>query len=165
MTNSIIQLRQETGTDEVTKSFGYGYVVQKDNKGKSFRFSVSNHLDPNKKYKFRYVAKCRAGFLTIVDTNYDMTIKELMYRFGGFVENIQVWKEYENGKGNWIGVLSTKGKKFYSVDKSILECLTVGHMYHCWKKMVDYDLWKRMNTKSHASLAYVYNEDVTEVAS
>jgi len=31
-------------------------------------------------------------------------------------------------------------------------------MHNAWKKMVDYDLWKNMNTKTHASYAYKINK-------
>jgi len=64
--------------DESAKRFYYGKVIQKDNTGKRLEFSVSNHLEEDKKYKFRYTAKCRAGFLNINETNYDQTPKEFI---------------------------------------------------------------------------------------
>jgi len=42
--------------DESAKRFYYGKVIQKDNTGKRLEFSVSNHLEEDKKYKFRYTA-------------------------------------------------------------------------------------------------------------
>lgn len=146
--------------------FGYGKVSQCDNTGKYFEFSVTNHLVENKKYKFRYTAKCKAGFLNISETRYDQTPKEFIQQTYGFLENVQVWKEFENPtedyKGIWLNVLCTKGKKFYSIDKCFLLNLTVSNMHHAWKKMVDYNLWKRMGTKTHADYPYKMNNVATE---
>jgi predicted small integral membrane protein len=149
-----IRLNNETTYgrhDESSKRFYYGKVIQKDNTGKRLEFSVSNHLEEDKKYKFRYTAKCRAGFLNITYN---------------FLENVQVWKEAdeptERHKGMWLNVLTTKGKKFYSIDKNFLLNLRVGNIHNAWKKMVDFDLWKRMGTKTHADYAYKMNNVATE---
>lgn len=144
------------------RGFGYGKVSQYDNTGKYFEFSVTNHLDENKKYKFRYTAKCKAGFLNISETRYDETPKQFIQNTYGFLENVQVWKEFENGEGLWLNVLCTKGKRFYSIDKNFLLNLTVSNMHNAWKKMVDYNLWKRMGTKTHADYAYKMNNVATE---
>ena len=144
------------------RGFGYGKVFQCDNTGKYFEFSVTNHLDENKKYKFRYTAKCKAGFLNISETRYDETPKQFIQNTYGFLENVQVWKAFENGEGLWLNVLCTKGKRFYSIDKSFLLNLTVSNMHNAWKKMVDYDLWKRMGTKTHADYPYKMNNVATE---
>jgi hypothetical protein len=152
--------------DESAKRFYYGKVIQKDNTGKRLEFSVSNHLEEDKKYKFRYTAKCRAGFLNINETNYDQTPKEFIGSTYNFLENVQVWKEADEPtdrhKGMWLNVLTTKGKKFYSIDKNFLLNLKVGNMHNAWKKMVDFDLWKRMGTKTHADYAYQMNNVATE---
>jgi hypothetical protein len=85
---------------------------------------VTNHMEEDKKYKFRYITKCRAGFLNINETNYDQTPKEFIGSTYNFLENVQVWKEAdeptERHKGIWLNVLTTKGKKFYSIDKNFL---------------------------------------------
>jgi len=39
---------------DISKNFNYGRVSQKDNLGKQFNFTVTNHLEEGKKYKFRY---------------------------------------------------------------------------------------------------------------
>ena len=152
--------------DESAKRFYYGKVIQKDNTGKRLEFSVSNHLEEDKKYKFRYTAKCRAGFLNINETNYDQTPKEFIGSTYNFLENVQVWKEADEPtdrhKGIWLNVLTTKGKKFHSIDKNFLLNLRVGNIHNAWKKMVDFDLWKRMGTKTHADYAYKMNNVVTE---
>jgi len=144
------------------RGFDYGKVSQCDNTGKYFEFSVTNHLEEDKKYKFRYTAKCKAGFLNISETRYDETPKQFIQNTYGFLENVQVWKEFENGEGLWLNVLCTKGKRFYSIDKNFLLNLTVSNMHNAWKKMVDYNLWKRMGTKTHADYAYKMNNVATE---
>ena len=152
--------------EDASKKFNYGSVHQKDNLGNYFNFSITNHLKEDKKYKFRYTVKCKAGFLIISETRYDQTPKEFIEGTYGFLENVQVWSEAENStedyKGIWLNVLTTKGKRFYSIDKNFLLNLTVSNMHNAWKKMVDYDLWNRMGTKTHADYAYRMNNVVTE---
>ncbi len=157
---------ETTYNDNVGKKFYYGRVFQKDNTGKRFDFMVSNHMEEDKKYKFRFTSKCKAGFVCINETNYEMTPKQFISSTYGFLENVQVWIESENPtdthKGIWLNVLTTKGKKFHSIDKNFLLNLKVGNIHSAWKKMVDYDLWKRMGTKTHADYVYKMNNVATE---
>ena len=161
-----IRVNNETNNNPVDKKFYYGRVFQKDNTGKLFDFMVTNHMEEDKKYKFRYITKCKAGFQIISETNYEHTPKEFIGSTYGFLENVQVWVEYDNptgtNKGLWLNVLTTKGKKFHSIDKNFLLNLKVGNMHNAWKKMVDFDLWKRMGTKTHADYAYKMNNVATE---
>ena len=151
---------------DISKKFYYGRVNQKDNLGKSFSFSVTNHLEEGKKYKFRFACKCKAGFLNITETHYDQTPEQFIGSTYGFVENVQVWIDADEPtdyhKGLWVNVLSTKGKRFYSIDKSFLLHLRVGNIHNAWKKMVDFDLWKRMESQTHADYAYRMNNVVAE---
>ena len=151
---------------DTSKNFYYGRVNQNDNLGKRFNFMVTNHLDEDKKYKFRFTSKCKAGFLNISETRYDETPKQFIQNTYGFLDNVQVWKESDNPtekyKGLWLNVLTTKGKRFYSIDKSFLLNLKVGNIHNAWKKMVDFDLWKSMNTKTHADYTYQMNKVATE---
>jgi hypothetical protein len=62
-----------------------------------------------------------------------------------------------NGKSNWFHVLTTKGGKWCSIDMNLLEALTVGDMHGAFPKMVDWNIWKRMNTKFHSCKSFVYN--------
>jgi len=133
---------------DISKNFYYGRVNQNDNLGKRFNFMVTNHLEEGKKYKFRYISKCKAGFQNISETNYDQTPEQFIGSTYGFLV--------------WLNVLTTKGKKFYSIEKSFLLNLKVGNIHNAWKKMVDYDLWNRMNTKTHADYAYRMNNVATE---
>ena len=137
--------------------FWYGKVYQQDNKGKGFEFNVSNHLELGVKYNWRTVGKCRAGFVTIFDRE-DQTPEQMSYYFAKGTQNVQVYKEFPNGKGLWLNVLTLKGGRFDSVDKSILESLTVGVIHEAFSKNVDFNLWKLTNAKSHASTAYKFNK-------
>jgi hypothetical protein len=130
--------------------FWYGKVYQQDKTGKGFEFNVSNHLELGVKYNWRTVGKCRAGFVTIFDRE-DQTPEQMSYYFAKGTQNVQVYKEFPNGKGLWLNVLTLKGGRFDSVDKSILESLTVGVIHEAFSKNVDYNLWKLTNAKSHAS--------------
>ena len=164
---NVIQ-KSKPSTDEISNQFSYGKVTQSDNTGKPLKFTVTHHLEADKKYKFRYTAKCRAGFLTISETNYDQTPEAFIGSNYAFLENVQVWIDAvnpsDNYKGLWVNVLTTKGKKFYSIDKHFLLNLTVGNMHNAWKKMVDYDLWKKMGTKTHADYPYKMNTTIAKEA-
>lgn len=147
----------EDGFTPSDTEFWYGKVYQQDNKGKGFEFGVSNHLELGVKYKWRTVGKCRAGFVTIFDRE-DQTPEQMSWYFAKGTQNVQVYKEFPNGKGLWLNVLTFKGGRFDSVDKSILESLTVGNMWNAFPKMVDFKLWELTNAKSHASTAYKFNK-------
>ena len=134
----------------------FGSVTQKDNKGKRLKFTVSNHLEEGVKYQFRYTCKCRAGFLNISEQS--ATPEEFISSTYAFLDNVQVLKKFDDGSKLWCNVLCTKGGKFYSIDKTFLNHLKVTHMHNAWKKMVDYDLWKSMNTSSHDSYVYKLNK-------
>ena len=134
----------------------FGSVTQKDNKGKYLKFTVSNHLEEGVKYQFRYTCKCRAGFLNISEQS--ATPEEFISSTYAFLDNVQFLKKFDDGSEHWFNVLCTKGGKFYSIDKTFLNHLKVTHMHNAWKKMVDYDLWKNMNTSSHDSYVYKLNK-------
>ena len=125
---------------DVSENFHYGRVNQNDNLGKRFNFMITNHLEEGKKYKFRYISKCKAGFQNISETTYDVTPEQFISSTYGFLENVQVWKEADNPtehhKGIWLNVLTTKGKRFYSIEKTFLLNLKVGNVHNAWKKMV-----------------------------
>jgi len=113
--------------------------------------SVSNHLkSTTKKYDFRYITKCRAGFQIIVDAN--CTVEALVHNLGKHCAGVEV-----KIGNHWFHVMSFKGGKWVNIDKGILEVLTVGDMHQAFTKMVDWDMWKQLNTKTWASKAFVYN--------
>lgn len=118
--------------------------------------SVSNHLkDENEIYKFRMTDKARAGFQTIRD--FEGTVKELPYYLSKHTTVVEFAKKYDNGHESWFHVLTTKGGKWYSIDKGILDHLTVGDMHQSFSKMIDWNMWNKLNTKTWASMAFVMN--------
>ena len=145
MTNLI-----EVNTGTLSGSVFYGTIRINGN-----RVSVSNHLELGPNYKFRMIGKARAGFPIIVET--ETTLAGLPYYLSKNTTYVEVLTEI-NGKPYWFSVLTTKGGKWYSIDKGILEVLTVGDMHGAFPKMVDWNIWKRMNTKFHSCKSFVMNE-------
>ena len=128
-------------------------------KGKRTSIMVSNHLkDSSKEYEFRIAGKCQAGFINIHDTKGRPSEVIRGYQKNSLV-NIQVKHTYENGNVAWHNVYTTKGGKWYSIDKGFLESLTVGTMRESFPDMCDMDIWNRMGTKTWADKAFVKNEN------
>lgn len=127
-------------------------------RGKGLTVSVSNHLkDTEKKYNFRVVSKCKAGFLNISDWN-DAKPHEII---GGFKKNslfnVQVEMVYESGKSLWFNVFTTKGGNWHSIDLGFLKVLTVGNMRTSFPSMCDMNLWSFVGAKTWADKAFVQN--------
>ena len=126
-------------------------------KDKRVTVGVSNHLkDPNKEYKFRIAGKCQAGFINIHDTK--GTPSEIIrgYTKNSLV-NIQVEITYEEGRSIWLNVYTTKGGKWFSIDKGFLETLTVGTMRESFPDMCDMNIWNRFGAKTWADKAFTQN--------
>ena len=120
---------------------------------------VSKLTEPGKKYRFRYTAKARAGFPVICDI--ECTMESLPYYLSKNTTVVEVERPIPGviggGKSYWFHVLTTKGGKWHSIDKNLLESLTVGDMHGAFPKMIDWNIWKAMNTKWHSCKAFVYN--------
>jgi hypothetical protein len=126
-------------------------------KNKRISVMVSNHIkDVNKEYEFRIANKCQAGFINIHDSK--GTASDMM---GGWSKNslvnIQVKHTWENGTVVWHNVFTTKGGKWYSIDRGFLEVMTVGTMRQSFPDMCDMKLWELVNTKTWADRAFVQN--------
>jgi hypothetical protein len=123
-------------------------------KNKTYDVSVSNHIkDVNKTYKFRSAAKCKAGFINISD--WECTPAEAIGTWGkNVLVNLQVEVVYESGRTNWMNVFTTKGGKWYSIDRGFLEVLTVGMMRQSFPDMCDMSLWKLVGAKTWADKAF-----------
>lgn len=122
-------------------------------KGKRITVGVSNHLkDTSKEYEFRVAAKCQAGFINISDWKTTPCDIIRSWSKNGLV-NIQVKNEY----GTWMNVYTTKGGKWYSIDRGFLEVMTVGTMRQSFPDMCDMSLWELVNTKTWADKAFVQN--------
>ncbi len=140
----------EVNTGSLSGSVFYGSIHINGN-----RISVSNHLSSGSDYKFRMIGKARAGFPIIREV--ECSLAELPYYFSKHTTYVEVEKK-NGGKSYWFPVLTTKSGKWNSIDKGILEVLTVGDMHGAFPKMVDWNIWKAMNTKFHSCKSFVYNE-------
>ena len=126
-------------------------------KDKTVKVGVSNHLkDPNKEYKFRIAGKCQAGFINIYDTKGTPASIISGYTKNTLV-NIQVEITYEDGRSIWLNVYTTKGGKWYSIDKGFLDVITVGTMRESFPDMCDMNIWSRFGAKTWADKAFTQN--------
>lgn len=126
-------------------------------KGKRTSVMVSNHIkDVNKTYKFRSAAKCKAGFVTIHDFEDTPQGAICSWKKNALV-NLQVLVEFENGAKQWHNVYTTKGGKWYSIDRGLLEVLTVGSMRQSFPDMCDMNLWEIVGAKTWADKAFTQN--------
>ena len=119
------------------------------------RISVSNLTELGKPYRFRYTAKARAGFPVIGDI--ECNVEALPYYLSKNTTVVQV-ERLIDGKSYWFNVLTTKGGKWNSIDKNLLESLEVGDMHSAFPKMIDWNIWKAMNTKFHSCKSFVLNQ-------
>lgn len=122
-------------------------------KNKRVSVMVSNHLkDTNKEYEFRVAGKCRAGFINIHDTK--GTVESVIR---GYQKNTLVNIQVKNEFGHWMNVFTTKGGKWYSIDKGFLDVLTVGTMRESFPDMCDMNIWTRFGAKTWADKAFTQN--------
>ena len=119
------------------------------------RIGVSNLTELGKTHRFRYTAKAKAGFPVIGDV--ECTPEQLPYYLSKNTTVVQM-ERLIDGKSYWFNVLTTKGGKWNSIDKNILENLEVGDMHRAFPKMIDWNIWKAMNTKFHSCKSFVMNQ-------
>ncbi len=125
--------------------------------GKRITVGVSNHIkDVNKTYKFRSAAKCKAGFVTIHDFEDTPAGAILSWKKNSLV-NLQVLVEYTDGGSLWVNVYTTKGSKWYGIDRGFLEVMTVGAMRQSFPDMCDMKLWEYVGAKTWADKAFTQN--------
>ena len=153
-TNTPSVIKVTTGTMSGDVFYGtYDTTV----KNKRVSVMVSNHLkDSNKEYKFRIANKCQAGFINIHDTT--STTSEVISGYSkNSLVNIQVEITYEDGRSIWLNVYTTKGGKWYSIDKGFLDVITVGTMRQSFPDMCDMNIWSRFGAKTWADKAFSQN--------
>ncbi len=119
------------------------------------RIGVSNLTELGKPYRFRATAKAKAGFPIIVDI--ECNVEALPYYLSKSTTVVQMERMID-GKPYWFNVLTTKGGKWNSIDKNILENLEVGDMHRAFPKMIDWNIWKFNNTKFHSCKSFVQNQ-------
>jgi hypothetical protein len=147
-TNTIITVNEGTMSGDVFYG-SFSTIV----KNKVHKVLVTNHLkDENQEYEFRIAGKCRAGFINIHDTKGTPSSVIRGYQKNALV-NIQMKNEF----GHWMNVYTTKGGKWFSIDKAFLETLTVGTMRESFPDMCDMNIWTRMGAKTWADKAFSQN--------
>jgi hypothetical protein len=118
---------------------------------------VSNHIkDVNKTYNFRSAAKCKAGFVNINEFKSTPVGAIANWQKNALV-TLQVEVAFESGKSSWFNVFTTKGGKWYSIDRGFLEVLTVGAMRQSFPNMCDMKLWELVGAKTWADNAFTSN--------
>ena len=117
--------------------------------------NVSNLTELGIEYRFRYTAKARAGVPVIGDA--ECTIDNLRYYLSKNTTVVEMEKMI-GGKPYWFHILTTKGGKWMSIDMNLLESLNVGDMHNSFPKMIDWNIWKAMNTKFHSCKSFVNNK-------
>ena len=148
ITNTLIKVTEGTLTGDVFYG-SFGTTV----KSKRITVGVSNHIkDVNKEYEFRIAGKCKAGFINIHDTK--GTASEVI---GGYGKNSLVNIQMKNEFGHWMNVYTTKGSKWYSIDKGFLDVMTVGTMRQSFPDMCDMEIWNRFGAKTWADKAFTQN--------
>ena len=119
------------------------------------RIGVSNLTKLGEKHRFRYTAKAKAGFPVIGDV--ECTVEALPYYLSKNTTVVQM-ERLIDGKSYWFNILTTKGGKWNSIDKNLLENLEVGDMHRSFPKMIDWNIWKFNNTKFHSCKSFVMNQ-------
>lgn len=154
MTNTITLPAVNINTNDTYSSDVFYGSFRTHVNGKSLDVSVSNHIkDVNKTYNFRAAAKCRAGFINISDFQ-DTPQGAICNWKKNTLVNLQVEVEFEGGEKQWHNVYTTKGGKWHSIDRGLLEVLTVGSMRQSFPDMCDMSLWEMVGAKSWADKAF-----------
>jgi hypothetical protein len=120
-----------------------------------------NYLKDFSKGKFRFITKCRAGFLTIVDAKdyeneYLMAHPESIltgYKKGA----LQTVEFCLDGFSTYLTVFARKGNKIVIIDESILGNLTVGTINQLYSNTNLYNQaqYTAVGAKTWADRAYV----------
>ena len=112
---------------------------------------------------FRFIIKCRAGFLTILearhnDNKYYLEHPEtLLSAYGkGSLHTIEF---LPTGGDYWLTIFARKGRKIALIDETILNDLTVGTINQYWMNTDLYDQlqYSAVGARTWADKAYVVN--------
>jgi hypothetical protein len=127
---------------------------------------VSNFMSGYTAGKFRFITKCRAGFLTISDSrdfDNEHYMKHPETLISGFKKGaLQTVQFNPEGTDIWLTVFAKKGKQIPVIDEAILMDLTVGTINSYWLNTALYDQrqYSLVGAKTWASKAFVKNEEL-----
>lgn len=124
---------------------------------------TSNFMKDYPTGKFRFISKCRAGFMVISDSRdsdnaYFMKHPESL--IAGFKKGaLQTVQFQPEGSEYWFTVFARAGKKIHVMDEAILEDLTVGTINSYWLNTQLYSQYQYMavKAKTWADKAFVMN--------
>ena len=113
--------------------------------------------------KFRFITKCRAGFMTIVDSR-DFDNERYMQHPEGLIAGykkgaLQTVQFQPEGTDIWLTIFARVGKKVHLCDQAILRDLTVGTingMYYN-TNLYSQSQYAAVGATTWASKAYVEN--------
>ena len=123
-----------------------------------------NNVTLGKIKNARFIAKTRAGFMTMVDARdfdvegYNKRPESLVSGYKkGALQTVQV--QFESSD-YWFTVFARSGKKVQLIDEAILRDLTVGTINSCFLNTALYSQlqYSAVGAKSWACKAYVMNE-------
>lgn len=141
---------------------------------KPFNISKINTVDYLKNATItgaRFITKCRAGFLTIVDARDHFELEQYMkypesiisgYKKGA-LQSVQVQL---NGHSTWLTVFARVGKKVHFIDETILADLTVGTINQLYynTNLYSQQQYTAVNAKTWADKAYALNGNTSVLA-
>ncbi len=128
--------------------------------------NVTNVLEGYSAGKFRFVVKCRAGFLTVSDSrDFDNPryLKNPESLINGYKKNSLMTVQFQpEGSEYWLTVFARQGKKIPVIDETILANLTVGTINSFWLNTALYDQtqYQSVAAKTWADKAFVMNEKI-----
>ena len=117
--------------------------------------------------KFRFITKCRAGWMTIVDARPADNEYHIMYPesiITGYLKGALQTVEFQpEGTDIWLTVFARKGNKIVLIDEVILSHLTVGAINQLFSNTNLYNQaqYSAVGAKTWADRAYVpYNAPI-----
>jgi hypothetical protein len=134
------------------------------------RIPTVDYLSQYEVGKFRFVTKCKAGFMTVSDAR-DFDNPRLL------ADPESLLNQYKKGalytiqfqpgdSGIWLTIFACTGKRINLIDQSILVNLTVGTINQLWYNtaLYDYRQYNAVNSKNWASYAYQMNQSAVMAA-
>ena len=125
--------------------------------------NIINRDNDTKPGKFRFVTKCRAGWMTIVEANeasnaqYQESPEIMLSRFKkGALQTIEC---KPSDSDYWFTVFAKKGNRIILMDEAIMEKLDVGTINGLWynTNLYNQDQFRTVNAKTWADLAFKAN--------
>lgn len=121
------------------------------------------------KGEFRFVVKCRGGFMTVIDARANDNEQYMKYPetlLSSYIKGALQTIEFKpEGYDNYLTVFARNGKKIILIDEAILTDLTVSTINQFWvnTELYNQSQYSAVGAKTWADKAYVDNR-IAEVA-